>query len=77
MDKCSECGVRCNENPIALEFAGERQIFCSFECLITHSVANLRRRIASRNKRVQRYVQAKIRCQSTRARRAAKVRLSL
>ena len=75
MDKCSDCGERCGENRIVLECAGQRLTFCSFECLITHSVASVRSRIARQNRRVQRYAQAQMRCERIRARPAAKVRL--
>ena len=73
MDKCSDCGERCGDDRMVLEFAGDRFTFCSFECLITHAVASLRRRIARRNRRVQRYAQAKIRCQTIRANASAKI----
>jgi len=75
MDKCSDCGRRCGENRIVLECAGRREIFCSFECLITHSAAIVRNRIARQSRRVQRYAQARMRCERIRASRAARVRL--
>ena len=77
MDKCSECGERCSQDRIVLEFAGETCTFCSFECLITHAAATLRRQIARRNRKVRRYVQAKMRCQNVRARASAKVGVRL
>ena len=73
MDKCSDCGERCSEDRTVLELAGETYTFCSFECLITHAAATLRRRIARQNRKVRRYVQAKMRCQNVRARASAKV----
>jgi hypothetical protein len=77
MGKCSDCGERCGEGRMVLEVAGERCTFCSFECLITYAVANLRRRIARRNRRVQRYVQAKMRCQTIRTNASAKIGVRL
>jgi hypothetical protein len=77
MAKCSDCGEFCSQNRIVLEFAGERATFCSFECLITHAVATLRRRIAWRNRKVQRYAQAKMRCQNVGARGSAQVGIGL
>jgi hypothetical protein len=77
MKKCSDCGERCGENRMVLEFAGERCIFCSWECLITYAAASLRRRIARRNKRVQRYARAKMHCQTIGARGSAKVGVRL
>jgi hypothetical protein len=71
MDKCSDCGERCNADRIVLEVAGERCAFCSLECLITYAVASIRRRIARRNRRVQRYAQT-MRCQNIGAKRSAK-----
>jgi hypothetical protein len=64
MVKCSDCGELCSQDRIVLEFAGERATFCSFEWLITHAVASLKRRIARRNRKVERYAQAKMRCQT-------------
>lgn len=76
-DKCSDCGGRCSEDAILLEWAGRKLPFCSFECLIMHSVASVRRRIARRQRKAQRYALANRRCDSSRSRRAAKVRLQL
>jgi hypothetical protein len=77
MEKCSDCGERCSEDRINLEFAGERCTFCSFECLIIYAVASIRRGIARRNRRLQRYAQAKLRCQSIGTRGSAKVGVRL
>lgn len=77
MGKCSDCGERYGENGMALEFEGERCTFCSWECLISYAAASLRRRIARRNKRVQRYARAKMRCQTLGARGAAKAGVRL
>ena len=43
----------------------------------THAVATLRRRIAWRNRKVQRYAQAKMRCQNVGARGSAQVGIGL
>ena len=72
MEKCSDCGSRCGEEQMVLELAGERCTFCSLECLITYAVGSLRRRIARRNKRVQRYARTKMRCQVIGERGSAK-----
>ena len=77
MDKCPECGERCNQDRIVLEHGGERTIFCSLECVIIHAVARLRRRISRRNRRVQGYAQAKMSCQTIRARRSSKASVRL
>jgi len=77
MAKCADCGEFCSQDRIVLEFAGERATFCSFECLITYAAASLRRRIARRNRKVQRYAQAKTRCRNVGARRSAKVGVRL
>jgi hypothetical protein len=77
MEKCSDCGERCGEERMVLELAGETCTFCSLECLITYAVASLRRRIARRNKRVQRYARAKMRCQIIGARGSAKAGMRL
>lgn len=77
MDKCSDCGEGCGEDRMVLEVAGDRCTFCSFECLITYAVANLRRRIAGRTRRVQRYAQAKMRCQVIRPRTSAQMGVRL
>ena len=77
MEKCSDCGERCGEDPMVLELAGERCTFCSLECLITYAVGSLRRRIARRNKRVQWYARAKMRCQAIGPRGSAKARMRL
>jgi hypothetical protein len=76
MVKCSDCRELCSQDGMVLEFAGERFTFCSFECLIAHAVASLRRSIARRNRRVQRYAQ-KMRCQGIGARSSAKVGIRL
>ena len=77
MAKCSDCGERCGEDRMVLEVGGDRCTFCSYECLITYAVANLRRRIARRNRRVQRYAQANTRCQVIGTRSSAKMGIRL
>lgn len=72
MNKCSECGELSHEPAIRLEYAGENLRFCSFECLIAHSVTRLCRRIARQNRRVQRFVKRRTTCQSIGAGRTAK-----
>jgi hypothetical protein len=74
MDKCSDCGENCRENHIVLECAGQRLTLCSFECLITHSAASVRRRIERRNRKAERYAQAQRRCTVVRSRHAGGVR---
>jgi hypothetical protein len=72
MNKCLECGELYHEPAILVNYAGESLHFCSFECLIAHSVTRLCRRIARENRRVQRFVKRRTACESIRTGRTAK-----
>lgn len=76
MNKCAECAAVCDNLPITLEYTGQRIGFCSFECVIAHSVNRVCRRIVRRNRRLQRYMQQQTLCENIRARRATKLRLN-
>jgi TRAP-type mannitol/chloroaromatic compound transport system permease small subunit len=72
MDKCLECGELCREPAILVQFAQENLVFCSFECLVVHSIARLCRRIARQNRRVRRFVKRSTACEAVHPGRTAK-----
>jgi len=72
MNNCAECAELCHEPAVLLEYADEDLHFCSFECLIAHSVTRLCRRIARQNRRVQRFVKRGAGCERVHTGLAAK-----
>jgi hypothetical protein len=74
MPKCTECCRNCKDEPLVLLQSGHNLNFCSWECLIAHSVSRVRRRIAGANRRMQRYLQKQGEYRNMQPGRAAKHR---
>jgi hypothetical protein len=76
MPKCVECLKNCENDPLVLLQSDRNLNFCSWECLIAHSVNRVRRRIAGENRRMQRFLQKQVEYRKMQPRRAAKHRLN-
>ena len=48
MTRCGQCGRLPGDTPLRLNARGYRAVFCSFECLITHSVERIQQRLRRR-----------------------------
>jgi hypothetical protein len=76
MPKCTECFRNCENDPLVLLQSGRKLNFCSWECLIAHSVNRVRRRIAGQNRRMQRFLQKQVDYGKTKVRKTAKHRVN-
>ena len=76
MPKCAECFKNCENDPLVLLLSGHNLNFCSWECLIAHSVNRVRRRIAGQNRRMQRFLTKQMDYRNIETRRTAKFRVN-